>query len=168
MNGVKHTTFKKTYRPLPQFLRLPEGFTVKVKNDAPENRKCFLCDGDHFQRECPYRQPPATGNQIPNKNNQKPNENPENKGTKTHLRTDENQSEIRPDEQKQTNNESDDQTTCAKQLYTNNYSEKDDTSYLEIGLQHTELELQEPKTTNRKRRNGKNQGTQSRLKNRNQ
>ena len=56
LNGVKHATFKKAYRPLPQSLRLPKGFIVKIKNDAPENKNCFLCGGDHLQRECPYRQ----------------------------------------------------------------------------------------------------------------
>ena len=124
MNGVNHATFKKTYRPLSQFLSLPEGFTVKIRNDTPENRKCFLCGGDHFQRECPYRQqgwqPHGSENQHTNINNQKQNEKPENKRKNTQTRKDDNQDGEHPDDQKQTSNGNEDHTTCAKQLYTNN------------------------------------------------
>ena len=49
-NGVLHAHYKKTYKPVPHFIMLPEGIKITLKiNDESENgNKCFTISGDHM------------------------------------------------------------------------------------------------------------------------
>ena len=50
-NGLKHVSYKRELKPIPNTLRLPEGIWIKIKVDGEET-KCFRCEGDHLARDC--------------------------------------------------------------------------------------------------------------------
>ena len=56
-NGLKHVTYKRQYRCIPDKIRLPEGIVMYInKDDRPQN--CYHCQGDHMKKYCPTFQKP--------------------------------------------------------------------------------------------------------------